>query len=44
MIFPTDIFTHHLTHASLAFYNSQFEKALVVVIDHSGSFVGESRR
>ena len=43
MIFPTDIFTHHLTHASLAFYNSQFEKALVVVIDHSGSFVGESR-
>jgi carbamoyltransferase len=28
---------HHLTHASLAFYNSGFDKALVVVIDRYGS-------
>jgi carbamoyltransferase len=43
MVYPTNIFTHHLTHAALAFYNSQFKKALVVVIDHSGSFKGNSR-
>lgn len=28
---------HHNCHASLAFYNSGFEKALVVVIDRNGS-------
>ena len=28
---------HHLTHASLAFYNSGFEKSLCVVIDRFGS-------
>jgi len=28
---------HHLTHASLAFYDSGFEEALVVVIDRNGS-------
>jgi carbamoyltransferase len=28
---------HHLTHASLAFYNSGFERALVFVIDRNGS-------
>ena len=28
---------HHLTHASLCFYNSGFEDALVVVIDRNGS-------
>lgn len=28
---------HHLQHASLAFYNSGFEKAAVIVIDRSGT-------
>jgi carbamoyltransferase len=28
---------HHLSHASLAFYNSGFDKALTVVIDRNGS-------
>ena len=28
---------HHLSHASLAFYNSGFEKSLVVVVDRNGS-------
>jgi carbamoyltransferase len=28
---------HHLAHASLAFYDSGFEKSLVVVIDRSGA-------
>jgi carbamoyltransferase len=33
---------HHLSHASIAFYNSGFTEALVVVIDRYGSsFVGE---
>lgn len=31
---------HHLCHASLAFYNSGFENALVFVIDRNGSAVG----
>jgi len=31
--------THHLCHASLAFYNSGFEKSLVVVIDRNGSTI-----
>lgn len=35
---------HHLQHASLAFYNSGFSEALVVVIDRNGSFVGSSCR
>jgi carbamoyltransferase len=35
---------HHLQHASLAFYNSGFEKALVFVIDRNGSFVGSNCR
>lgn len=30
---------HHLQHASLAFYNSGFDKALVVVVDRNGSYV-----
>jgi carbamoyltransferase len=29
---------HHITHASCAFYNSGFEKAIVIVIDGAGSF------
>jgi carbamoyltransferase len=29
---------HHLTHASVAFYNSGFEKAAVIVVDGAGSF------
>lgn len=29
--------SHHLCHASLAFYNSGFEKALVVIVDRNGS-------
>ena len=28
---------HHLQHASLAFYNSGFEKALVIVVDRNGT-------
>lgn len=28
---------HHLTHANLAFYNSGFNEALVVVVDRNGS-------
>jgi carbamoyltransferase len=33
---------HHLSHASLAFYNSGFKEALVLVIDRYGSaFVGD---
>ena len=28
---------HHLNHASLAFYNSQFDESLVIVADGSGS-------
>lgn len=35
---------HHLQHASLAFYNSGFSNAIVVVIDRNGSFVGSSCR
>lgn len=30
---------HHLYHASIAFYNSGFEKSLVVVIDSSGAIL-----
>lgn len=29
---------HHIQHASLAFYNSGFEEALVFVVDRNGSF------
>src|SRR5210317_102013 len=29
--------SHHLCHANLAFVNSQFEKALIFVIDRNGS-------
>ena len=32
---------HHLHHASLAFYNSGFDKALVLVVDACGGVVGE---
>lgn len=35
---------HHLTHASLAFYNSGFETAAVVVVDRNGSILGDSCR
>lgn len=34
---------HHLTHASLAFYNSGFEKCLVFVIDRNGSLFNNLR-
>lgn len=30
-------FPHHLCHASLAFHNSKFNRALIVVIDRNGS-------
>ena len=30
-------YNHHLCHASLAFYNSGFEKSIVVVVDGQGS-------
>jgi len=29
--------THHLQHAALAFYNSGFEEAAIIVVDRSGS-------
>ncbi len=32
---------HHLTHAATAFYNSGFNKAVVVVVDGAGSFKRE---
>ena len=35
---------HHLAHASLAFYNSGFDKASVIVIDRNGSIVGDAAR
>jgi carbamoyltransferase len=31
---------HHLCHASLAFYNSGFDNANVIVVDRNGSIVG----
>jgi carbamoyltransferase len=34
---------HHLCHASLAFYNSGFDKAIAVIIDRNGSNHPESR-
>lgn len=34
---------HHISHASLAFYNSGFEKSLVFVIDRNGSVDGNRR-
>lgn len=30
---------HHLQHASLSFYNSRFDRALIFVIDRNGSFL-----
>ena len=30
---------HHQQHASLAFYNSGYEKSLVIVVDRNGSYV-----
>jgi len=35
---------HHLSHASLAFYNSGFEEAAVLVADRNGSFVNNIAR
>jgi len=35
---------HHLTHASLGFYNSGFTEAAVVVVDRNGSIMGNSCR
>lgn len=32
---------HHLYHASLAFYNSGFDKALVVVVDSAGKIIDD---
>ena len=34
---------HHLAHASLAFYNSGFEKSLTVVIDRNGAKIDNMR-
>lgn len=33
---------HHLNHASLAFYNSKFNKSLVIVVDGAGSKVRDN--
>lgn len=35
-------YNHHLCHASLAFYNSGFEKSIVVVVDGQGSIYADS--
>lgn len=35
--------SHHLFHASLAFYNSKFDKSLVIVVDGSGKTEGSIR-
>ena len=35
---------HHLCHASLAFYNSGFDKSLIFIIDRTGSLVGDVMR
>lgn len=35
---------HHLQHASLAFYNSGFEEAVVIVIDRNGTVMYDSAR
>ena len=35
---------HHLAHASLAFYNSGFKKALSVVIDRNGALIEKRMR
>jgi carbamoyltransferase len=35
---------HHLTHASLAFYNSGFTQSLVFVIDRNGSVIDNTMR
>lgn len=35
---------HHLAHASLAFYNSGFEKCLVVVIDRDGAVISRDNQ
>jgi carbamoyltransferase len=34
-------YNHHLSHASLAFYNSGFEKSIVVVVDGQGSIYAD---
>jgi carbamoyltransferase len=36
--------SHHLQHASLAFYNSGFETASVIIVDRNGSVVADSTR
>jgi len=36
--------THHLQHASLAFENSNYDKALVFVVDRNGSIIDELMR
>jgi carbamoyltransferase len=35
-------YTHHLSHASLAFYNSDFDDAIVIVVDGQGSIYKNS--
>lgn len=35
-------YNHHLSHASLAFYNSEFEKSIVVVVDGQGSIYADN--
>ena len=35
-------YNHHLSHASLAFYNSGFEKSIVIVVDGQGSIFTDS--
>jgi carbamoyltransferase len=35
-------YNHHLSHASLAFYNSGFKKSIVVVVDGQGSIFTDS--
>ena len=35
-------YNHHLCHASLAFYNSGFEKSIVIVVDGQGSIYADN--
>jgi len=35
--------SHHLQHAALAFYNSGFDKSLIIVVDRNGSLTEEGK-
>lgn len=37
------LYNHHYTHAASAFYESEFEDAAILVIDHSGSLIKDPK-